>query len=50
MKQIEDESDKPNTTIEELAAVPLKTTEPEKVVLLGALLSGLERDSLVEFL
>ena len=50
MKQIEDESDRPDTTIEELVAVPLKTPEPEKTVLIGALLSGLVRDSLVEFL
>ena len=50
MKQIEDESDRPDTTIEELVAVPLKTSELEKTVLVGVLLPGPERDSLMEFL
>ncbi|PON71436.1 hypothetical protein PanWU01x14_072330, partial [Parasponia andersonii] len=50
MKQIEEESDRPESTIEELVAVPLKEAEPMKVILVGALLPEEEKNELLGFL
>ena len=45
LRKIEEESDEPGTTIEELAAIPMEKSEPEKVVLVGALLPEPDRES-----
>ena len=50
LRKIEEESDEPGTTIEELAAIPLEKSEPEKVVLVGALLPEPDREELMEIL
>ncbi|PON47474.1 hypothetical protein PanWU01x14_244330 [Parasponia andersonii] len=50
MKRIEEESDGPESRIEELVAVPLKEAEPMKVVLIGALLPENEKNELLGFM
>ncbi|PON77048.1 hypothetical protein PanWU01x14_030570 [Parasponia andersonii] len=50
MRQIEEESDGPESTIEELVAVPLKVEEPAKVILIGALLPEEQKNEMLGFL
>ena len=50
LRKIEEESDEPGTTIEELTAIPLEKSEPEKIVLVGALLPEPDREELMEIL
>ncbi|PON59629.1 hypothetical protein PanWU01x14_158410, partial [Parasponia andersonii] len=50
MKRIEEESDGPESTIEELVAVPLKEVEPTKVILIGDLLPEEQKNEMLRFL
>ncbi|PON46336.1 hypothetical protein PanWU01x14_252230 [Parasponia andersonii] len=50
MKQVEEESDGPQSTIEELVAVPLKEEEPAKVILIGASLPEEQKSEMLGFL
>ena len=47
---MEDEADVPETTTEELREIILNEAEPEKKILIGALLSSEEREELVSVL
>ncbi|PON79267.1 hypothetical protein PanWU01x14_013830 [Parasponia andersonii] len=50
MRQVEEESDGPQSTIEELVAVPLKEEEPAKVILIGASLPAEQKSEMLGFL
>ena len=44
LKKVEDEIDEPKRTIEELVEIPLDENDPEKRVLVGALLKKEEKE------
>ncbi|PON58603.1 hypothetical protein PanWU01x14_164930, partial [Parasponia andersonii] len=50
MKRIKEESDGPESTIEELVAVPLKEAKPTKVILIGALLPEEQKNKMLGLL